>query len=58
MRVIKKTFGQDLKEKEEAFLKLSGEERLRMVCKVNDRLRQSGKKYELAGSRVTVIRNP
>jgi hypothetical protein len=58
MRVRRNTFEQDLKEKEEAFLKLTGEERLRMMRKVSDRMRNLKDPPQLEGSRVRVVRNP
>ncbi len=42
MRVRKTTFEEELKEKEDAFLKLTGEERLRMMRIVNERFRKPG----------------
>jgi hypothetical protein len=56
MKVRKTTFEEDLKVKEEYFLKLTGEERLRLMRQINDRLRKPGVNYELSNKRVRVIR--
>lgn len=58
MRVRKTTFEKDLQEKEAAFLKLTGEQRLQMMRKVADRMRDPNVNYELKGLRVKVVRNP
>lgn len=58
MKVRRKTFEQDLQEKEEAFLKLSGEERLSMMVKVSDRLRNKNAPATFKGLHVRIIRNP
>lgn len=58
MKVRRSTFEQDLKEKEEAFLKLTGEERLCWLVKINDRFRDPNAPAKLEGSRVRVIRDP
>jgi hypothetical protein len=52
----KTTFEQDLKEKDEFFLQLSGEERLRMMRTVSERMRKPGMNYQLEGAKVTVKR--
>jgi len=56
MKVRKTTFEEDLKEKEEYFLKLTGEERLKMMRQINERTRKPNKNYELSNKRVRVIR--
>jgi len=56
MKVHRSTFEQDLKEKEKYFLKLSGEERLRLMRIVSERMHNSGVSNPLAGSKVRVIR--
>lgn len=58
MKVRRSTFEQDLKEKEEAFLKLSGEDRLRWLVKITDRLRDPDAPAKLERSKVRIIRNP
>lgn len=58
MRVRKTTFEEDLKEKEEAFLQLTGEERLRLMRKVAERMKQPGIDHRLRGSRLRIIRQP
>ena len=52
----KKTFEQDLKEKDEFFLQLSRVERLRMMRTVSERMRKPGANYQLEGAKVTVKR--
>jgi hypothetical protein len=56
MRVHKTTFEKDLKEKEEAFLKLTGEERLCMMKTINERFRKSEINYELRNKQVRIVR--
>jgi len=56
MRVRKTTFKKELKVKEEAFRRLSGEERLRMLCKINERFRKPEINYQVRGSIVTIKR--
>jgi len=56
MKVRKTTFEEDLKEKEEHFLKLTGEERLKMMRQINERSRKPNINYELSNKRVRVIR--
>jgi len=56
MRVRKTTFEEELKEKEDAFLKLTGEERLRMMRIVNERFRKPGINYELRNKPVRIVR--
>ena len=56
MRVRKTTIEEDLKAKEDAFLKLSGEGRLRMMRKIADRMRKPRINYELENIRVKVVR--
>jgi hypothetical protein len=56
MRVRKMSIEEELKEKEEAFLKLTGEERLRMTRIVNERFRKPGFNYELRNKQVKVVR--
>jgi hypothetical protein len=56
MKVVKTTFEQELKEKEETFLGFTGEERLRIMRMINDRTRVKGIDYELKNKRVKVIR--
>jgi len=58
MKVRKTTFEEDLKEKEEAFLKLTGEERLRLMRKIVERMKQTGIDYQLKGTRLRIVRNP
>lgn len=47
---------QEQQEKEEYFRSLSGEERLRMMRILNDRLRKPGVNYELRNKKVKVTR--
>ena len=56
VKVRKSTFDEDLMLKEDAFLKLTGLERLRLMRKVMDRMRKPGVDYSLRGSKVRVIR--
>lgn len=56
MKVRKLTIEQDQQEKEEYFRSLSGEERLRMMRILNDRLRKPGVNYELRNQKVKVTR--
>jgi hypothetical protein len=56
MRVRKTTPEEELREKEESFLKLTGEERLRMMRIVADRYRKPGINYELRNKSVRVVR--
>jgi hypothetical protein len=55
-RVRKTTFDADLKQKEEAWLALSGEERMRINRINNERLRKPGVNYELRNQKVRVIK--
>ena len=52
MRVRKTTFEQDLKEKEESFLQLTGEERIKIMRSISERLRKPGVNYELRDKKV------
>jgi hypothetical protein len=54
MRVRKTSFEIDLKEKEEAFLALTGEERIRMMRLVAERTRRPGVSYTWKGQKVNV----
>jgi hypothetical protein len=56
MRVRKTTVEEELREKEEAFLRLTGEERLRMMRIVGERFRNPEINYELKNKQVRVIR--
>jgi hypothetical protein len=56
MHVRKTTIEEDLKEKEAAFLKLTGEERLRMMRIVSERFRKPGINYELRNKQVRILR--
>lgn len=56
MKVRKLTIEQDQQEKEEYFRSLSGEERLKMMRILNDRLRKPGVNYELRNKKVKVTR--
>lgn len=56
MKVRKLTIEQEQQEKEEYFRSLSGEERLRMMRILNDRLRKPGVNYELRNKKVKVTR--
>jgi hypothetical protein len=58
MRVRKTTFEEDLKEKESAFLGLSGEARLEMMRQVSERMRNPNMNYAIKGLRVKLVRNP
>ncbi|MCK6617757.1 MAG: hypothetical protein L6Q51_08935 [Cyclobacteriaceae bacterium] len=58
MKVRKLPIEQDQHEKEEYFRRLSGEERLRMMRILNDRLRKPGINYELRNKKVRVTRLP
>lgn len=58
MKVQKTTFEEDLHLIEEAFQKLTGEERLRLMRKIAERTRQPGINYRLKGSSVRIIRHP
>ncbi|MBX2963656.1 MAG: hypothetical protein KF687_14180 [Cyclobacteriaceae bacterium] len=56
MKVRKLTIEQEQQEKEEYFRSLSGEERLRMMRILNDRIRKPGVNYELRNKKVKVTR--
>jgi hypothetical protein len=56
MQVRKSSFKKDLEEKEAAFLRLTGEERIRLMRIVAERSRKPGVDYELRNKRVKVIR--
>jgi hypothetical protein len=56
MRVRKTTVEEELREKEDAFLKLTGEERLRMMRIVGERFRNPEINYELRNKRVRLVR--
>jgi hypothetical protein len=56
MKVRKLTIEQDQQEKEEYFRSLTGEERLRMMRILNDRIRKPGVNYELRNKKVKVTR--
>jgi hypothetical protein len=56
MHVRKTTFEQDLMDKEEACLKLTGEERIKMMRIVSERLRKPGVNYELKNQKVHIKR--
>lgn len=56
MKVRKLTIQQEQQEKEEYFRSLSGEERLRIMRILNDRLRKPGVNYELRNKKVKVTR--
>ena len=58
MKVRKLTIEQDQLEKEAYFRSLSGEQRLRMMRILNDRLRKPGINYELRNKKVRVTRLP
>ncbi|QOI98682.1 MAG: hypothetical protein HRU69_14855 [Flammeovirgaceae bacterium] len=58
MKVRKLTIEQDQQEKEEYFRSLSGEERLKMMRILNDRLRKPGINYELRNKKIRVTRLP
>lgn len=58
MKVRKLTIEQEQQEKEEYFRSLSGEQRLRMMRILNDRLRKPGINYELRNKKVRVTRLP
>lgn len=56
MRVRKTSVEKELREKEEAFLKLTGEERLRMMRIVGERFRNPEINYELRNKSVRLVR--
>lgn len=56
MKVIKTTFEDEQKLKEEAFLKLTPLERLAYACSVRERMRKPGVDYSYEGKKVTVTR--
>jgi hypothetical protein len=56
MKVRKSTFERDLLEKEAAFLKLTGVERLKLMRAVSERLRKPGVNYQVEGTEVRIRR--
>lgn len=58
MRVRRTTPEQEAAEKDAAFLKLTGIERLRFMREVADCGRKPGVTYELKGSRVRKVKRP
>jgi hypothetical protein len=58
MRVHKTTFEENLKQKEEAFLRLTGPERLKLMRMVSEREHKSEVNYELRSQKVRIQRLP
>lgn len=53
-RVIKTTFEEEQRAKDEAFLKLTPIERLEYACKMRMKMRKPGVNYSFKGMKVTV----
>jgi hypothetical protein len=58
VKVVKTTFEEEQREKDEAFLKLTPEERMDRARKVRERMKKPGINYKLEGLRVKVSRLP
>jgi hypothetical protein len=56
VKVVKTTFQEEHLAKEEAWLKLSGEERLAIAAKVINTIRDPSVNYSLKGKKVKIIR--
>jgi hypothetical protein len=56
MKVRKTTFEEEQKAKEEAFLKLTPQQRLKQANKVREKMRKPGVKYSYVGMKVTIKR--
>jgi hypothetical protein len=55
-KVNKTTFGKEQQEKEEAWLKLTGEQRLEIIMRLKELTRKKGVNYSYEGQKVTVKR--
>ena len=55
-KVVKTTFEQEQREKDEAFLKLTPYERMERMLNVRKKMRKPGVDYSLKGKKVKVIR--
>ena len=55
-KVIKTTFEEEQRMKDEAFLKLTPDERLAQACVVRERMRKPGVNYSYKGMKVTIKR--
>lgn len=58
MKVIKTTFEDEQKAKDEAFLKLTPQQRLEQANKVREKMRKPGVNYSYVGMKVTIKRLP
>ena len=58
MKVIKTTFEEEQKSKDEAFLKLTPHQRLEQANKVRMKMRKPGVNYSYVGMKVVVTRIP
>lgn len=55
-KVIKTTFEEEQKQKDEAFLKLTPLQRLAQMCRIREMMRKPGVRYSYEGMKVTVKR--
>lgn len=55
-KVIKTTFDDEQKAKNEAFLKLTPLQRLEQACKLREKMRKKGVDYSYKGQKVKVTR--
>ena len=55
-KVIKTTFEEEQRMKDEAFLKLSPEERLEYAFKMREKMKKPGLDYSLKGKKVKITR--
>ena len=58
MKVIKTTFEDEQRAKDDAFLKLTPQQRLEQANRVREKMRKPGVKYSYAGMKVTITRLP
>jgi hypothetical protein len=58
VKVIKTTFEKELQDKEEAWLKLTGTQRLEIAAKLINSIRDPSIRYSLQGQKVKVTRLP
>ncbi len=58
MKVVKTTFEQEQKEKDEAFLRLTPFQRMEQMLKVRRLMRKKGFNYSYKGQKVKITRLP
>jgi hypothetical protein len=58
MKVLKTTFEDEQRAKDEAFLNLTPQQRLAQANKVREKMRKPGVNYSYAGMKVTIKRLP